>query len=1358
MSDSSSEPALDNGPVARASAWIRAHRAPGGGMVVSSNDRTLYPEVTGYLVPTLLRHGDQETALAFARRLVSVQRPDGSFTDPAGRASYAFDTGQVIRGFAAALPFAPELEEPLARACRWLVSSSSSDGRLAVPTAAEWSLGRRGTISEAVHLYALPGLLQASDLLGERAWRVFTAKSIDWYAKNVELAEFARPNQLTHLYAYVMEALIELGAGELAAIGMKPVAERMTDAGLVPAYHDVSWCCSPGQMQAAIVWAKLGDRVRAERALSFLRKFRNGTGGFFGSYGPGADYFAADEPSWIAKFELDAEAALADRSTTPAKPRPAAKANTPETKITAVKTAKSAAAVAAPTPIQTPTTPAPNTGRRSSTERNLAPDAWHDAIVGAETPATVAARVKSGKSPIWVRPILDATTSGESVLELGSGTGELSAVLARNGRRVALLDFSAASLAFAGEVFDLAGTSGDATEADVTAPLPFADDSFDVVWSSGLLEHFAPETQQKILQESLRVARRAVVALVPNASSLPYRIGKALQERAGTWSWGKEDPITSLRPAFERAGAVRVTESTLAPEHATEFLNGTSAEGLKAPIKAFFASLTETERDGLGQGYLLVSIAEKRATTKPKRVLAIVPNDPLAAYAEAGYPDLTEYFNPGRTFDEVVCLSPHERSAGTRYGVKIVPTAPADFARACAEHQVGVIRAYDLPSAALVAAHRPPAVPFVVSVHDVDPSRLPAVLPSADLWLPVSRACGELLRSRGADASKIVAFSNRIDPRAFHPVAAKGEQAAFDAAFPGKVRVLCVGRHSRQKNQDGVIEALARLGPDYVGVFVGKGDVALTKRLALARGVADRCHFVETVPNAELAAWYRSAEVMCTPSRWEGFGVVFAEAAACGAAIVATDRAPMNEFLTHGETALLVADPESAEGIADAIRAAAARGPVRDALHRNAPNAARPFTKDAVDATEVAAYDRVFPRNRASDVPATPSATTATIAPGTNIAPTRSVRQATPVAQIPQVARNARVATAAPDAATRGASVADAGASPFKVHLLTPDLAGEWERVVLASPDAWLYHTIDEQALLAEAWGGESLSFLLERHGRIVGVVPLQRWPWDRNTLWSTLMGPAGPALSRDLDAGEREECLAFAHGVIAQMVALKKAKTVRMILPPLAPSARAEWSRPDNPLVKYGYRDESTRTSVVDLARTEDEIFGGFCAPYRNRIRKAERDGVVVVPATGLADLDAYYALHVETYERTGVKPHPRAYFASIFRRFLASGRADILFAMKDGRPISALNVATFGDAALYWTGANSAEGLAAGAAKLLQWAGMRRAKARGAVVYEVGEVFDEADPDSKENGLTTFKSRFGGTAAPFWKGVFTL
>ena len=45
---------------------------------------------------------------------------------------------------------------------------------------------------------------------------------------------------------------------------------------------------------------------------------------------------------------------------------------------------------------------------------------------------------------------------------------------------------------------------------------------------------------------------------------------------------------------------------------------------------------------------------------------------------------------------------------------------------------------------------------------------------------------------------------------------------------------------------------------------------------------------------------------MCVPSRGEGFGIVFIEAAACGSVIVTSDIAPMNEFLTNGVNAIFV--------------------------------------------------------------------------------------------------------------------------------------------------------------------------------------------------------------------------------------------------------------------------------------------------------------------------------------------------------------------------------------------------------------------------------------------------------------------
>ena len=40
---------------------------------------------------------------------------------------------------------------------------------------------------------------------------------------------------------------------------------------------------------------------------------------------------------------------------------------------------------------------------------------------------------------------------------------------------------------------------------------------------------------------------------------------------------------------------------------------------------------------------------------------------------------------------------------------------------------------------------------------------------------------------------------------------------------------------------------------------------------------------------------------MCTPSKWEGFGLVFVEAAACGAKIITSDVPPMNEYFSNGK-------------------------------------------------------------------------------------------------------------------------------------------------------------------------------------------------------------------------------------------------------------------------------------------------------------------------------------------------------------------------------------------------------------------------------------------------------------------------
>jgi malonyl-CoA O-methyltransferase len=85
-----------------------------------------------------------------------------------------------------------------------------------------------------------------------------------------------------------------------------PAAAQFPD-GAIPAYPGVDWICSTGQAQYAVIWYKLGERDRAERAVRNLERRQRRSGGFYGSWGPGARYFPGEEISWAVKYFLDAQ-------------------------------------------------------------------------------------------------------------------------------------------------------------------------------------------------------------------------------------------------------------------------------------------------------------------------------------------------------------------------------------------------------------------------------------------------------------------------------------------------------------------------------------------------------------------------------------------------------------------------------------------------------------------------------------------------------------------------------------------------------------------------------------------------------------------------------------------------------------------------------------------------------------------------------------------------------------------------------------------------------------------------------------------------------------------------------------------
>jgi hypothetical protein len=83
---------------------------------------------------------------------------------------------------------------------------------------------------------------------------------------------------------------------------------------------------------------------------------------------------------------------------------------------------------------------------------------------------------------------------------------------------------------------------------------------------------------------------------------------------------------------------------------------------------------------------------------------------------------------------------------------------------------------------------------------------------------------------------------------------------------------------------------------------------------------------------------------------------------------------------------------------------------------------------------------------------------------------------------------------------------------------------------------------------------------------------------------------------------------------------------------------------------------------------------------------------------------------------------------------------------------PIAFVNCARFDTGANYNTGCSRTEALRCGANYLVLWEAIRAAKSEGLRWFEVGAIFPFSE-DQKQQGLTRYKTKFGGEAHRFFR-----
>lgn len=169
------------------------------------------------------------------------------------------------------------------------------------------------------------------------------------------------------------------------------------------------------------------------------------------------------------------------------------------------------------------------------------------------------------------------------------------------------------------------------------------------------------------------------------------------------------------------------------------------------------------------------------------------------------------------------------------------------------------------------------------------------------------------------------------------------ESSGRGARLVRGARLLCAGRHTREKSQDRLIRIFAKhIAPvelDATLTLLGEGpDTAYYKRVAAELGVADRVIFPGEVPFSRMADFYAHADLFVHASTSETYGNVMGEALWCGTPTIAfADGMGVSSQIQDGVNGVLLSPGTRVSGRedADAAFGRAALALLRDPKRRS---------------------------------------------------------------------------------------------------------------------------------------------------------------------------------------------------------------------------------------------------------------------------------------------------------------------------------------------------------------------------------------------------------------------------------------
>lgn len=171
-------------------------------------------------------------------------------------------------------------------------------------------------------------------------------------------------------------------------------------------------------------------------------------------------------------------------------------------------------------------------------------------------------------------------------------------------------------------------------------------------------------------------------------------------------------------------------------------------------------------------------------------------------------------------------------------------------------------------------------------------------------------------------ADKVLHIPHAIDTEIFNPQVKSEHKTEKELWDPDKKHLLCVANFYKVKGVDLLLKAFNVLNDKNLHLHLvaprsDKKTSAAIRTIISNNKLHDHVTIYGTKKETELADFYRNADLFILPSLKEGFGIVCAEAAACGTPVLATKSGGPEEIIDE-QTGIL-AEANNMQDLIDGI-------------------------------------------------------------------------------------------------------------------------------------------------------------------------------------------------------------------------------------------------------------------------------------------------------------------------------------------------------------------------------------------------------------------------------------------------------